>query len=82
MKIAVPKESLPGERRVALSPSNVAPLGKLYRPLYFKGGFALHGSSSVPGYPASHGCVRTTNADQDYLWDTVPNGAEVHIYPD
>jgi peptidoglycan hydrolase-like protein with peptidoglycan-binding domain len=59
----------------------VAPLGRMYRPMYFKGGFALHGSSNVPGYPASHGCVRTTNTDQDYLWDTIPNGARVEIYP-
>jgi peptidoglycan hydrolase-like protein with peptidoglycan-binding domain len=60
----------------------VAPLGNLYRPLYFKGGFAIHGSSNVPGYPASHGCVRTTNPDQDYLYDLLPNGGTVHIYPD
>ena len=33
-------------------------LGLLYDPLYFKGGFAIHGAPSVPGYPASHGCVR------------------------
>jgi lipoprotein-anchoring transpeptidase ErfK/SrfK len=25
---------------------------------YFNGGIALHQSDSVPGYPASHGCVR------------------------
>ena len=58
----------------------VAPLGKMYRPLYFKGGFAVHGSSNVPGYPASHGCVRTTNPDQDFVFDTLPNGAQVEIY--
>jgi peptidoglycan hydrolase-like protein with peptidoglycan-binding domain len=57
-----------------------APLGKLYRPLYFKGGFAIHGSSNVPGYPASHGCVRTTNPDQDYIWNALPNGTAVDIY--
>ena len=58
----------------------VAPLGKLYRPLYFKGGFAIHGSSNVPGYPASHGCVRTTNADQDYVWEHVGERHPVEIY--
>ena len=52
----------------------------MYRPLYFKGGFAVHGSSNVPGYPASHGCVRTTNPDQDFVFDTLPNGAQVEIY--
>jgi peptidoglycan hydrolase-like protein with peptidoglycan-binding domain len=58
----------------------VAPLGKMYRPMYFKGGFAVHGSSNVPGYPASHGCVRTTNPDQDFVFSTLPNGTQVEIY--
>lgn len=57
-----------------------APLGTLYRPLFFYQGWAVHGSSNVPGYPASHGCVRTSNIDQDYLWDLYPNGSEVVIY--
>jgi peptidoglycan/xylan/chitin deacetylase (PgdA/CDA1 family) len=33
-------------------------LGRLYYPSYFVGGFAVHGSTSVPTQPASHGCVR------------------------
>jgi peptidoglycan/xylan/chitin deacetylase (PgdA/CDA1 family) len=33
-------------------------LGRLYYPSYFVGGFAVHGSTSVPTSPASHGCVR------------------------
>ena len=33
-------------------------LGLMYYPNYFCGGFAIHGSLSVPAYPASHGCVR------------------------
>ncbi|GEM_PF-1548257 len=57
-----------------------APLGRLYRPLYFKGGFAVHGSPHVPGYPASHGCVRTANVDQDWIFESVPNGTAVVIY--
>jgi hypothetical protein len=35
-----------------------SPLGVLLHPLYFHGGYAIHGSPSVPPYPASHGCVR------------------------
>jgi lipoprotein-anchoring transpeptidase ErfK/SrfK len=35
-----------------------APLGSLYYPNYFYEGVAIHGSASVPAYPASHGCVR------------------------
>jgi len=57
-----------------------APLGTLYRPLYFTGGWAIHGSTSVPAYPASHGCVRTSYPDQDFVWATIPNGAPVEVY--
>jgi hypothetical protein len=44
------------------------PLGTLYRPKYFYRGVAVHGYPSVPLYPASHGCVRVTNAAMDWLW--------------
>ncbi|MFN0090835.1 MAG: L,D-transpeptidase family protein, partial [Acidimicrobiales bacterium] len=57
----------------------VSDLGELYRPLYFTGGYAIHGSNSVPGYPASHGCVRVSNADIDWLFDRLPNGAPVVV---
>jgi peptidoglycan hydrolase-like protein with peptidoglycan-binding domain len=57
-----------------------APLGTLYRPMYFKGGFAVHGSTSVPGYPASHGCVRVSYADEDWLFPQMPVGAPVLVY--
>ena len=30
----------------------------MYHPSYFSSGYAVHGSESVPAYPASHGCVR------------------------
>ena len=35
-----------------------APLGLMYYPVYYLSGIAIHGSPSVPAYPASHGCVR------------------------
>ena len=59
-----------------------AELGVLYRPKYFHGGIAVHGSGSVPAQPASHGCVRLTNAAMDLLWasDVAPVGTEVHVY--
>lgn len=57
-----------------------APLGTLYRPWYFRGGFAIHGSGSVPAYPASHGCVRVTNWDADWLADHLELGMPVHIW--
>lgn len=47
-----------------------APLGTLYRPKYFNGGIAVHGSGSIPATPASHGCARLTNAAMDLLWSS------------
>lgn len=62
-------------------PGNVvAPLGTLYSPLYFKAGWAMHGSPSVPGYPASHGCVRVSDEDQDFVYPLMPVGAAISIY--
>jgi lipoprotein-anchoring transpeptidase ErfK/SrfK len=43
-------------------------LGKIYRPKYFKGGVAIHGMTSVPNYPASHGCVRVSVPAMDFIW--------------
>lgn len=57
-----------------------APLGTLYYPLYFDGGWAIHGSPHVPGYPASHGCVRTDNWDQDFVFDFLADGDPVWIH--
>jgi hypothetical protein len=57
----------------------VAPLGTLYRPLYFTGGWAVHGSPYIPSYPASHGCVRLSNDDQDWLWDRAPDWLAVTV---
>jgi peptidoglycan/xylan/chitin deacetylase (PgdA/CDA1 family) len=51
-----PRGSFRIERKIA--GWRVSHLGRLYYPSYFIGGFAIHGSPSVPVYPASHGCVR------------------------
>ncbi|MPY95948.1 MAG: L,D-transpeptidase family protein, partial [Acidimicrobiia bacterium] len=56
-----------------------APLGTLYRPIYFYRGWAVHGSPSVPSYPASHGCVRLSNNDMDWLWDRAPDDLAVTV---
>src|SRR6266540_2326421 len=55
-------------------------LGRLYRPAYFYGGYAVHGSWSVPAYPASHGCVRVTIAAMDRLYNGMPVGLPVKVY--
>lgn len=57
-----------------------AALGILYDPLYFYGGWAIHGSNSVPTYPASHGCVRVTRADARWLFERVGVGTAVIVY--
>lgn len=44
-------------------------LGEIYRPKYFRGGIAVHGSNSIPNYPASHGCVRLSVPAMDFIWD-------------
>lgn len=60
----------------------VSRLGQLWRPKYFTGGYALHGSPSVPNYPASHGCVRMTNQEINFLWDSglAPIGTPVTLF--
>ncbi|MEX1005392.1 MAG: L,D-transpeptidase family protein [Acidimicrobiia bacterium] len=55
-------------------------LGGLYRPFYFRGGYAIHGSGSVPPHPASHGCVRVEIHDMDYLATQVRIGMPIHVY--
>ncbi|GAA1490901.1 L,D-transpeptidase family protein [Brachybacterium sacelli] len=44
------------------------PLGDLYCPGYYDRGWAIHGSRSIPSYPASHGCCRLSTAATDMLW--------------
>ena len=44
------------------------PLGSLYRPQYFNAGIAVHGYTSVPSTPASHGCCRVSLRGMDNLW--------------
>jgi peptidoglycan hydrolase-like protein with peptidoglycan-binding domain len=57
-----------------------ARLGLLWRPYYFKGGYALHGSRSVPTYAASHGCVRVTIAAMNRLWSKLTIGERIYVY--
>ncbi len=59
-----------------------APLGLLWRPKYFNGGIAVHGATSVPPYPASHGCARVSISVMNWLWnnDKIPTGTRVWVY--
>jgi lipoprotein-anchoring transpeptidase ErfK/SrfK len=54
-------------------------LGRLYNPVFFYEGFAVHGSMSVPNGPASHGCVRIPMHIAEYFPDLVRNGDPVFV---
>jgi lipoprotein-anchoring transpeptidase ErfK/SrfK len=62
--------------------TRISDLGELFRPKYFTGGYAIHGSPSIPPFPASHGCVRVSNAAINFLWDSgsLPIGTPVRVY--
>ena len=57
-------------------------LGEIYRPKYFNGGIAVHGSRSIPNYPASHGCVRVSVPAMDMIWASglIPKNTPVWVY--
>lgn len=57
-----------------------ASLGTLYYPSYFNGGIAVHGSPSIPPYPASHGCVRIPRFADKALFRIMPVGMAVNVY--
>jgi len=58
----------------------VAPLGKLYNPVYFNGGIAVHGAASVPDHPASHGCVRIPMSIAEYFPTLVNTGDAIEVF--
>ena len=47
--------------------------------LYFSGGHAIHGFSSVPAYPASHGCVRIPLSEAPSVYAATPLRAPIVI---
>ncbi len=57
-----------------------SPLGYLYYPAYFNGGIAIHGSWDVPGWPASHGCIRIPVWATVALWNQLHYGIRVDVY--
>jgi lipoprotein-anchoring transpeptidase ErfK/SrfK len=46
---------------------------------YFTGGFAFHEYPSVPGVPASHGCIRISDGDAQVVWKFATLGTRVTI---
>lgn len=59
----------------------ISPLGELYKPSYFNGGIAFHGSGSIPTSPASHGCVRLPMGFADWFFnEAAPIGQVVFVH--
>jgi hypothetical protein len=64
--------------------STIYPEARMYKPMQFSGGQAMHGSATdslVKTYPASHGCVRMLHRDIDALQaGGVGNGTLVRVF--
>ena len=77
-----PRGSFAVYREVNQMHSSTLELGDMWRPKFFTGGIAVHGSASVPAFPASHGCVRVSNSAMNWIWDTwgAPSGTPVVVY--
>jgi lipoprotein-anchoring transpeptidase ErfK/SrfK len=59
---------------------HIAPLGELYNPVFFYGGYAIHGDTYVPVQPVSHGCVRIPMDVANIFPGMVPsNGIPVYV---
>jgi hypothetical protein len=53
---------------------------RMYYSIYFQGGYATHGYSSVPDYNASHGCVRNPIPFSRFIYNWVEIGMPVYVY--
>ena len=84
-----------GQRKLAHTPEGTfeffrqidgmrhAPLGQMWRPKYFtSAGHAIHGSTSIPAHPASHGCARLSYPAIDFVWSAglAPLGTTLFVY--
>jgi len=49
--------------------------------VYFYGGYAIHGSASVPAQPASHGCIRISLASAEWFPSHVSTSTAVYVLP-
>jgi hypothetical protein len=57
-----------------------AKLGRLYKPVYFNYGIAIHGAGNVPDSPASRGCVRHPMHIADYIQDLITIGDAIYVF--
>ena len=52
----------------------------MYDSNYFIGNYAVHGYPDVPTYPASHGCIRISNADAPTVFAWIAIGDPIYVY--
>jgi peptidoglycan hydrolase-like protein with peptidoglycan-binding domain len=55
-------------------------LGRMWNPVYFNYGLAVHGAGNVPNYPASHGCVRVPLHIGNYFPSLVKYGDQIFVF--
>jgi peptidoglycan hydrolase-like protein with peptidoglycan-binding domain len=55
-------------------------LGRMWNPVYFNYGLAVHGAGNVPSYPASHGCVRIPLHIGNYFPSLVKYGDQIFLF--
>lgn len=77
-KAHTPRGDFVVERKIA--GKRVSRLGTLWWPSYFVGGYAVHGSDSVPTYPASHGCVRIPRYVERKFFYRNPVGTPLFVH--
>ena len=58
----------------------VGPLGRMFNPVYFNFGIAIHGAKEIPLHPASHGCIRIHRAISDTFQNYVQKGNAVFVW--
>lgn len=56
------------------------PLGRVYNPISFNAGIAIHGYPDVPKNPASHGCVRVPMHIAKYLPEILHTGDQIFVW--
>ena len=52
----------------------------MYYSVYYDGNYATHGYSSVPTYPASHGCIRNPIPYAVYIYNWIELGDTMYVY--
>jgi L,D-transpeptidase catalytic domain len=52
----------------------------MYYSVYYNRGEAIHGYRSVPGYPASHGCVRNPIPNSRFIYEWVRLRMRIYVY--